>query len=409
MYKKYKDEVIKMWLDGFGSYHIAQELIEKHHLDLGKKELKNIVEQLIKHHLVDKEILKSNVKLSKQKQKQQDLNRIERKSFREHARIENAVSEYGKEIATLLKDYNLTLKTKQHRSKTNDAVMVVHLTDTHFNELVNIDGNKYDFLIASKRIQKFATAAKKHAKLYNIKNILLAITGDLMNSDRRLDELLQMSTNRAKATFLSVNILTHFINDLNSIGNVNVACVTGNESRVKEHNGWVDATASDNYDFTIYEMLRLLFDGKKGVSFLDCGLEVVVNVANKNVLLIHGHQLKGMNDVQFSKLITKHLNKGTKIDFVICGHKHHCIIGDFYAQAGSPVGANSYSDNALNLSSCASQNIYIFTKDGRNDVRIDLQNTDDFDGYEINLKLAEYNAKSLLKTKTKKTLFEVVI
>ena len=101
MFEKYKDEVIKMWLDGFGSYNIAQDLIEKYQLEIEKNEFKNIIEQLIKHHLVDKEILKSNVKLSKQKQKQQDLNRIERKSFREHARIENAVSEYGKEIAIL--------------------------------------------------------------------------------------------------------------------------------------------------------------------------------------------------------------------------------------------------------------------------------------------------------------------
>ena len=51
----------------------------------------------------------------------------------------------------------------------------------------------------------------------------------------------------------------------------------------------------------------------------------------------------------------------------------------------------------------------MFTNDGRYDVRVDLQNTDQYDGYEINLKLAEYNAKSLLKTKTKKTLFEIVI
>jgi len=409
MFEKYKDVVIKMWLDGFGSYHIAQDLIEKNHLTIDKNEFKKIIEQLIKHHLVDKEILKSNVILSKQKQKAQDINRIERKTFREHARIENAVSDYGKEIAKLLKNYNFTLKTKDHKSTKNDAVMVVHLTDTHFNELVNIDGNKYDFLVASKRMQKFADIAKQHAKLYKIKNILLAITGDLMNSDRRLDELLQMSTNRAKATFLSVNLLTHFINDLNTIGNVNIACVTGNESRVKDDIGWIDATASDNYDFTIYEMLKLLYNQKKGVTFLECGLEVVVKVSDKNVLLIHGHQLKGLNDTSVAKLVSKYSNKGIKIDFVICGHKHHCIIGDFYAQAGSTVGANSYSDNALNLSSRASQNLYMFTDDSRHDLRVDLQNFDSYEGYDINMQLAEYNAKSLLKTQKKKTVFEIII
>ena len=409
MFDKYKDVIKKMWLKGYGTTHIAQEIIDNNNLEISIPEFQKTIENLIKHHLVDKELLKSSVKLAKQKQKQQDLNRIERKSFREHARIENAVSEYSSEIVNVLKDYNLILHTCDHKIIKDKGVMIVHLTDTHFNELVNIDGNKYDFLIASKRLRKFAEHAKKHAKLYKIKNVLLAITGDLMNSDRRLDEMLSMATNRAKATFLSVNLISHFIRDLNNIGHVSVACVTGNESRVKEHNGWTDITASDNYDYTIYEMLRLLYEGKKGVDFVDCGLEVVVNVGEKNILLIHGHQMKGLNEIQVSKLISKYLNKGTKIDFVICGHKHHCLIGDFYAQAGSPVGANSYSDNALNLSSVASQNIYIYTKDGRYDTRIDLQNTDNYEGYEINLKLAEYNAKSLLKTKSKKTLFEIVI
>lgn len=409
MYEKYKDTMIDMWLDGHGTTYISEVIIKQNELDITVPALKNIVEQIIKHHLVDKELLKSSVKLAKQKQKQQDLNRIERKSFREHARLENAVSEYNSEIVRLLKDYNLTLHTCEHVAKKNKAAMIVHLTDTHFNELVNIEGNKYDFQIASKRLQKFAEHAKKQAKLYKVKNILVAITGDLMNSDRRLDEMLSMATNRAKATFLSVNLLSHFVRDLNNVGHVNVACVTGNESRVKEHNGWTDITASDNYDYTIYEMMRLLYEGKKGVSFIDCGLEVVVNIGTKNVLLIHGHQLKGLNDTSVAKLVSKYVNKGTHIDFVICGHKHHCIIGEFYAQAGSIVGANSYSDNALNLSGRASQNVYIYTDEGRYDTRIDLQNTNGYEGYDINLKLAEYNAKSLLKTRRKKTLFEIVI
>ena len=46
----------------------------------------------------DAEILKENVKLAKQKQSYQDINRIERKTFREYARIENAVGKYNKEL-----------------------------------------------------------------------------------------------------------------------------------------------------------------------------------------------------------------------------------------------------------------------------------------------------------------------
>ena len=46
----------------------------------------------------DADILRANVKLAKQKQSIQDVNRIERKSFREYARIENAISEYNNKL-----------------------------------------------------------------------------------------------------------------------------------------------------------------------------------------------------------------------------------------------------------------------------------------------------------------------
>ena len=39
----------------------------------------------------DLDIVRENVRLSKQKQKTQDNNRIYNKAFREHARIENAM------------------------------------------------------------------------------------------------------------------------------------------------------------------------------------------------------------------------------------------------------------------------------------------------------------------------------
>ena len=57
-------------------------------------------------------------------------------------------------------------------------------------------------------------ALKKYFKTANITNIVVAMTGDMMNSDRRLDELLNQATNRAKATFLGVDILQQAIIDI---------------------------------------------------------------------------------------------------------------------------------------------------------------------------------------------------
>ena len=72
------------------------------------------------------------------------------------------------------------------------------------------------------------------------------------------------------------------------------------------------------------------------------------------------------------------------------------------------VGANDYSEKALNLAGRASQNCYIFYEDGNRDgIKIDLQNYKD--GYNIESSLEAYNAKSHAKVNTGTTIFKVVV
>lgn len=404
-YLEYLDEILEHFWNGNGYQSIAQHLIEKYHLNVKKTTLRHRIKDIIQYEIADKEVIEENLKLAKRSQKQADLNRIKNKSFREHVRLENALVEYNKALIDILKTESLKTTIKQHESKGKQAI-IVQIADTHFNELVDLKHNKYDFEVASKRLQKFAHHIKEYASFYNVNEIFIAITGDLLNSDRRLDEKLAMSTNRAKATFLGVHLLKHFILDLNSIANVSVGCVSGNESRAYEL-GFVDIVASDNYDYSIFEILRILLPD---INFITSGgLELVVEVNGHNVLLIHGHQLGNMQNDKIAKVISKYARNGIILDFMICGHLHETKITDMFARSSSLVGANAYSENALLLSSRAAQNIYIMKDNERHDIRIDLQHTKGFKGYAINKELSAYNAKSLDKTHKKQTVFKIVI
>ena len=371
-YLNYKDEILDLFDNGKNYIEISSFLIDKYKLDVSAATLRKKIREIVHYLIADKDIVEYNIRLAKQKQKFQDLNRIERKSFREGTRQENALIEYNTEIIKLLK--RESLKTKLSKKKHNtEAAIVIQLADLHLNELVELESNKYDFDIASKRLQKYAYKVKEYIKFHKANKVLIAITGDLINSDRRLDEKLAMATNRAKATFLGVHLLKHFILDINEIAEVQVCCVTGNESRVNFELGWVDMVASDNYDFTIFEMLRLLLPD---INFLrGDALELVVEINGKNMLVIHGHQLGRMDSNQVGKVISKYSARGVIIDFIICGHLHETMIRDNIARSASLVGSNAYSENALNLSGTAAQNIYCFTDDGRHDIRIDLQET----------------------------------
>jgi predicted phosphodiesterase/transposase len=359
----------------------------------------------------DFEIIKQNSQLMASNQKYQDLTRISRKQLREKNKVDNALIEYNKQLIEVFSKHKLPAFVMKNNKRNNKgATGVIHVTDAHFNELVDLVHNKYDFPIASQRLKLLADKAKQYFKAIGIKNVLIAMTGDLMNSDRRLDELLSEATNRSKATFLAVNILEQFILDIAKDFQVTVANVIGNESRIAKDVGWTEIMASDNYDFTIYNILKLIFRNSD-VKMLDGNLlEQIVEVSGQNILLLHGNQLKSTSMEQsIQKIKGKYTSQKVTIDFVLSGHLHSARIGDVYARGGSLVGANAYSDSALQLESRASQNLHVFYNNGtRDSVKCDLQITTGIQGYSITKELESYNAKSLDKAKKKKIVSNIV-
>jgi len=357
------------------------------------------------------EMVAQNIKIKRSHQKIQDINRIERKTFREHSRLENACAEYTKELIERLERNKFHAFKSEGVAPVGSGAGVIQLSDLHFNELVDLPHNKYSFEVAAKRLKRFAKEIYYTFGFRGIQNVLIAFTGDIMNSDRRLDELLSKATNRSKATFLAVDLLSQFIAEIATNFNVAVASVTGNEGRVDKEPGWADIMASHNYDWTIHNMLSVMFKDSD-VNFLHGDpTEQVVNVAGQNFLLLHGHGIKGSTNLSdlVTKIIGKYAGRGITINYVIFGHIHEASIGDIYSRSSSLVGANAFSEYGLNLLSRASQNVFCVDDVGNiNGYKIDLQFTGD-ETYEIDSKLASYNAKSSDKLKEHTVIHRIVI
>jgi hypothetical protein len=141
-----------------------------------------------------------------------------------------------------------------------------------------------------------------------------------------------------------------------------------------------------------------MFLDKQGIEFLDGNLmEQVIEVMGNHILMVHGQQIK-MSQVssQMQRLKGKwsDYNLGKTINYVIFGHFHTARITDLFGRSGGLAGANGYSDNLLQLSSRASQNIYFVDKEGIDGLKIDLQNYEGFEGYNIDKMLEAYNPRS---------------
>lgn len=347
---------------------------------------------------LDDELVEEAMKARKAHQRAMDMNRIRNKSFRESARIFNAVEAINQELIDVLEAHKPEHPPIVHKEVNGEAVGVIQFSDVHFNEQVCLPHNKYDWDIAARRLRKHMLKSAMYFKAVGVTNVLVAFTGDMLNSDRRLDEVLENATNRSKAIFLAFNILKNILLELNEDFNVTVASICGNEARVGKDIGYVQPIASDNYDYTIFHMLAVALDSD-GITFNinDDPTECVVNVAGQNLLLIHGHAGQiNKNNPQKSVAMyrAKYQDLGVKIDYIIWGHIHEAHISDDFARSGSSVGPNDYSFKALNLGGRASQNAYIFYDDGSRDgIKNDLSYYEDVDGYDLDDALKTYNSK----------------
>jgi len=350
------------------------------------------------------ELVKQNVKLATKNLRLQTINTYERRIWRNPTKETIFLQDYVTCFSDLLKERAFS-PMKKHLSCDSPTSMIVHLTDTHFNELVDLgeNGNKYDFRIASKRLFRFASKIIQYANSMNVKNVKLAMTGDLINSDRRTDEIISLATNRTKASYLAMDLLSMFIRHLNEHVNVEVYTVSGNESRVREESSNSDFFASDNYDFGIFQGLKMLFMHNDGVTFVEGNpLEQILTINGVNFLLCHGNFLKKQIAKDINGTLARYIRqRNIRVDYILCGHLHEAKIKDVLLRSGSLVGANDYSDKALNLISRASQNIHFIFENGDVDsMKIDLQNVDDDSVmYDVDPKLEEYNAKSIIKVK----------
>lgn len=359
----------------------------------------------------DPEVVEQNVHLAKRLQASQDRQRVERKAFREYARVENAVSAYANELAAILREHQFN-DPPPPGAGPSPICGIFQLSDLHLNECVDLPHNQFNWEIASKRLKKYVDEARDYFKAKGVGKVMVAMTADLLNSDRRLDELLANANNRAKASVLALDLLAQVIRDLHRDFEVVVAGVSGNESRMTKDVGWHPEVASDNYDWQIYEMLRMLLEGE-GIHFVEPRdpSEVVVSVGGANVLLLHGHGKIG-NDVSRSvqQIKGQYAARNIHIDMVLYGHVHEARIADHYARSSSLVGANDYSEKALNLIGQASQNIYIVREGGQFDgIKVSLQNTEGIEGYPITKRLEAYNSKAQEKGESGEAILRVVI
>lgn len=367
------------------------------------------------------DIILENIKLEHQVQQYRDKETKFKKSFRQIARYNSEIYEKDKEFKKILSEINKNVLTSFSPQiptipRNNERFGIIHLSDWHLNELIDLQNNQYNFRIASIRLKFYITKAISQLKYLNVSTVILALTGDFINSSRRKSEQMSMETNQSKAVFVAVELLSQIITELlRNNFSLYVASVVGNESRLEENIDYVDVLLSHNYDFIIFNILKLLFKDVPNITFGPNNPDMtVIDINNFGILLIHGETLsRGKIETELAKIRDQKSLEGIKIDIVLFGHIHQAYLSDnFFRSSGLP-GGNDYSYNKLKLVSRSSQNLYVI-ENGRVDaLKIDLQgveNEPEAVGYNLSQIFQNLNIEAKLKSQeTKLPTFQIKI
>lgn len=309
------------------------------------------------------------ISLQKSLQNARDQNNLHRKINRNIDREVTALSTLYEEIHKALQNVIFAKPVDSyHISEEADTskVGVIQLSDLHFGETTdNSHPYKHDNAVAYKKLKHFHNEVYKTFNQKGISKVVIAFTGDMMNSDRRLDEVTMNAGTRAETLVEALDILQEFIASVAVWADeVYVASVIGNESRIGQFVSWAKHTATDNFDYIIHNCLERLFSNNNKVKFISMNDDVhekLLDIDGFKLLLTHGNNtLASKNpEAEVAKLKGRYADKGQNVDYVIFGHIHSTMITDTFARSASLVGGNGYSDKNLNLSSKASQNYYI--------------------------------------------------
>jgi predicted phosphodiesterase len=339
----------------------------------------------------------------------QDAKRLARKEQRSDQRSAIAIDALNRGVMDALVILGKSLPRGKRRTgklATKAPVAVVHLSDNHLNELISTPSNTFDFEIGAKRLQLLAMKVRSYCGSLGVKKLVIAFGGDLINSDRRIDEVTNMATNRSRAMVLAAYLYQQFIADLREDFFIDVFGITGNEGRAKQELSWAEPGVSDSYDASIYYMLTAMMNVHKddGLRFHSLqGNEAVFSIYQETFLLVHGHQINMGDQRKVQSLIGKHaaLN-GVRITHVLAGHIHSAMISDYASRNSSMSGGNAYSEDALGFCSKASQNVHIVhgpgsTHIGLDGIKMDLQNVEGISGYNLVNVLQAHDARGSRK------------
>jgi predicted phosphodiesterase len=254
--------------------------------------------------------------------------------------------------------------------------MILALTDWHIGALVDVDGNRYNYEVAKRRINdavEQAIAIATERKVYRIDVVYM---GDILEHAYMRDaQAYHAEFPVTRQMTLGGRLMIDALYKLSHKFFVSYRGFAGNHDRMnKDKNGNIDG---DTGMVVVNEMVQLWIEqmqekGIENIAYAECHNynAKLINVNGRNFKFVHGDLEKRADT---GKLADHSSNDKIIYDAIVYGHFHHYMVLEvgvdrFEIRVGSTKGSDDYSEK-LGVGSAPSQAVILVSSNGDIDVK----------------------------------------
>ncbi len=287
--------------------------------------------------------------LQKEKQKLSDerveLNRLIREEARKESYIDLVRRIICEETKPMVWEHNNLCDYIR-----KDNSLIVHLTDIHAGEEVDIYSNTFNADVLQQRIEDYTDKILDIARLHNSENcyvIIGEVVSGIIHNNLRLQNNMDMME--------SFKLISELISSMmvvlsDCFDEVHVYVTEGNHSRISANKE--DSLKGENMDVLLPFYLRARLQNVNNVYIHDNADPIEIarfDVYGNHIMAAHGDRDNPQTVVQNYTMIF-----GVKPDIVYLGHRHtnglSTVFGSRVVESGSLIGTNNYAQDIRKVS-----------------------------------------------------------
>ena len=241
------------------------------------------------------------------------------------------------------------------KNEKGELTGIVGISDIHFSKKFKSWNNEYSIAICTERFNKLLYEIKEWVEDRNIKELHILNAGDSVEGLLRLTQLSALEIGVIDSVNEFSKFMAIWLNEVSKLTQVKIQyhhVISSNHTEIRFFNIKAGSFAGEDLEKLIINSIHdklILNDNIEVPIYKTAFAEFSIN--GKNIVAIHGHQLKGKKVTHVIYELERLLKK--RIDILISGHKHHeelHTVGENelgnvkFIMLPSMMGSDEYSD-----------------------------------------------------------------